>query len=121
MAWVEIHHEAVHPEHKPGDWRLCLHFCTYHLDEGDEDGYRFIWRRPDGSLAAQRGQARIPSKVDADILWSIAEAKGWGELSADDATTTPSFESPIGHKIVTLNDTMIEVPIYRSDVEAGLA
>ncbi|MHB8173412.1 MAG: hypothetical protein ACYDFU_02975 [Nitrospirota bacterium] len=41
---------------------LCLQWCRYFFDDGHMDeGYRFIWRRPDGSLLAARGQARIPS------------------------------------------------------------
>lgn len=38
---------------KPKEWQLCFQWCEYiYEDEDDtsEFGYRFIWRRPDGSL-----------------------------------------------------------------------
>ena len=76
MAWVEIHDEVKNGDE--GDWILCFQNCTYHYDNGStEGGFRFIWRRPDGSLQAARGQARIP---DADILYGLLDAakeKGW--------------------------------------------
>lgn len=76
MAWVEIHHEVTDGE--SGDWILCFQECTYHYDDGSaENGYRFIWRRPDGSLQAARGQARIP---DAQALYGLIDAaveEGW--------------------------------------------
>lgn len=62
-----------------GDWVLCLQWCRYEFEDGTEQhGYRFIWRRPNGTLQAARGQARIPSIPD--ILELIAEAikGGWG-------------------------------------------
>jgi len=42
-----------------------------------ESGFRFIYRKPDGSLSATRGQARIP---DADQLLDLlreAQRQGW--------------------------------------------
>ena len=34
-----------------GPWKLCLQWCLYVYDDGtSENGYRFIWRKPDGSL-----------------------------------------------------------------------
>jgi hypothetical protein len=44
-----------------------------------EEGYRFIWRRPDSSLQAARGQARIPSIEVARGLMQRAEEEGWGQ------------------------------------------
>jgi hypothetical protein len=44
-----------------------------------EEGYRYIWRRPDGSLQAARGQARIPSIKVARQLMKEAEEAGWGK------------------------------------------
>lgn len=56
-----------------GDWRLCFRWCEYHYDNSEsEKGYRFIWRRPDGSLQAARGQARIPSFKDLSKLTFLA-------------------------------------------------
>lgn len=73
---------AIHREVHLGDegsWRLCFQWCTYTYDDGspDEDGYRFIWRRPDGSLQAARGQARIPSTADILELLHLAARAGW--------------------------------------------
>ena len=82
-ARVQIIHEvtADGPE-----WKLCLQWCRYFHDGGDlEEGYRFMWRRPDGSLQAARGQARIPSRAVADQLWAKVDAAGWGGMRADDA------------------------------------
>ena len=44
-----------------------------------------IWRRPDGSLQPARGQARIPSLADAELLIRLARELGWGDRHADDA------------------------------------
>jgi hypothetical protein len=57
-------------EHPKNGWRLCLQWGRYQYDDKTEPqaGYRFIWRRPDGSLQPARGQARIPSLVDAELL-----------------------------------------------------
>lgn len=63
MSQVTIHQE-VPPQMTAGEWTLCFQRVTYHYDDPNddpEDGYRFIWRRPDGSLQAARGQARILS------------------------------------------------------------
>ena len=55
MARVEIHKE-VPKELKIGEWNLCFQQVTYHYDDGStQDGFRFIWRRLDGSLQAARG------------------------------------------------------------------
>ncbi len=74
---VTIHHEVHLGEE--GSWRLCFQWCTYTYDDGsaDEDGYRFIWRRPDGSLQPARGQARIPSTGDIFELLQMAARAGW--------------------------------------------
>jgi hypothetical protein len=70
--------EEVAEEFEIG-WKLCFQWCRYIYDNGSlEQGYRFIWRRPDGSLQAARGQARIPSIKMAKKLMAKAEAEGWG-------------------------------------------
>ena len=73
---VKIHEEVTDP--RPSGWVLCFQQCTYHYDDGPaQNGYRFIWRRPNGNLQAARGQARIP---DADSLRNLtdqAKEKGW--------------------------------------------
>jgi hypothetical protein len=40
-------------------------------------GYRFIWRYPNGKLQPARGQARIPSKNELEVLTSKATQVGW--------------------------------------------
>ena len=78
MARVEIINEARRGEE--GDWCLCFQWCRYVYDDGaTENGYRFIWRRPNGNLQAARGQARIPSVRAAQSLIQQAKAEGWGD------------------------------------------
>lgn len=68
------------------NWRLCFQRARYVYDDGSlEEGFRFIWRRPDGSLQGARGQARIPSLKIARILMAKAEEAGWGHFEADDS------------------------------------
>jgi hypothetical protein len=76
-ARVEIHNEVLGGA--PRTWRLCFQQVTYHYDDGspDQDGFRFIWRRPDNSLQAARGQARIPNGRALDRLLTAAKAAGW--------------------------------------------
>jgi hypothetical protein len=59
--------------------RLCFQKCCYFFGDGTrQEGYRFIWRRKDGSLQAARGQALIPSIEAARKLMDKAVAEGWG-------------------------------------------
>jgi hypothetical protein len=60
--------------------RLCFQWCRYIYDNGErpETGYRFIWRREDGTLQAARGQARLPSIKHAEQLIAKAKAEGGG-------------------------------------------
>lgn len=76
-ASVKIHDEVKEP--RDDSWELCFQRVTYRYDDGspEEDGYRFIWRRPDGTLQAARGQARIPDAATHDRLVQEAKAKGW--------------------------------------------
>ena len=61
-------------------WRLCFQWCRYVYDSGElEDGYRFIWRRPDGSLQAARGQARLPSVRVITELLQMAKSQKWDQ------------------------------------------
>jgi hypothetical protein len=47
------------------DWenghRLEFHWCRYPFPQGEEYGYRFMWRSEERGLITDRGQARIPS------------------------------------------------------------
>lgn len=61
-----------------GQWQLCFQRCRYEYGDGDEEeGYRFIWRRPNGNLQGARGQARIPSMADIMELLAAAVRAGW--------------------------------------------
>lgn len=76
MAYVRVVHEV--PQERVNNWQLCFQDCEYHYDNGEVNrGYRFIWRRPDGSLQAARGQARIPSKNAMENLIAQAILAGW--------------------------------------------
>ena len=64
------------------EWNLCFQKVTYHYDDGStQDGYRFIWRRPDGSLQAARGQARI--ETYEQMMGLIEQAKQSGFFDED--------------------------------------
>lgn len=73
---VEIINEVK--QHDGTGWCLCFQYCTYKYDDGNEEnGYRFIWRKPDGTLQAARGQARIPSLADIYELTAKAIREDW--------------------------------------------
>ena len=75
--YVEVINQVNHPMNS--GWELYFQYCKYHYENGDmQEGYRFIWRRPDGSLQPARGQARIPSISLALKLISKAMSEGWG-------------------------------------------
>lgn len=77
MAHIIIHNE-VSDGSVGRDWCLCFQWCTYNYDDGStEDGFRFIWRRPNGTLQAARGQARIPDSTILHRLINRARAEGW--------------------------------------------
>jgi hypothetical protein len=83
MAHVEILRETPN-ERTEGKWQLCFQWCRYVYDDGStQQGYRFIWRRPNGNLQAGRGQARIPSIEQAMALMRVAEAEGWGGFQGE--------------------------------------
>jgi hypothetical protein len=71
----EINNEVVHPQ-SFDDWRLVLQWGDYvYPDEPRQSGYRFIWRRPDGSQQAR--PARIPSVRHMTDLIALADKQGW--------------------------------------------
>lgn len=78
MSDVTVHHEVAGRPTAIG-WRLCLQWVTYNYEDGSpaEDGYRFIWRRADGTLQPARGQARIPALADILELLALAARNGW--------------------------------------------
>lgn len=76
MASVKIIEEVQNGS--IGHWSLCFQLCEYYYDDGSsETGYRFIWRRPDGSLQAARGQARLPNLQSIHELMALAAKAGW--------------------------------------------
>jgi len=73
---VDVREEVS--ESNEHSWTLCFQQVTYNYEDGTkQDGYRFIWKRPDGTLQAARGQARIPDAAILDRLTQEAKSKGW--------------------------------------------
>lgn len=71
-----------HESHEVGiavghNWTLCLQWGEYEMMDGDnpQRGYRFICRRPNGSL--QSRPAVIPSVADLRQLLGMAAEGGW--------------------------------------------
>ena len=76
-AHVEILKEVPQRTEMDDDWTLHFQKVVYHYDDGNtEEGFRFIWRRPDGSLQAARGQARIPGRQELMDLIAQADKEG---------------------------------------------
>ena len=89
-----------------GKWELAFQWCRY-VDQDDGSsyhGYRFIWYRPDGSLQAARGQARLPSICLIRELMERAEFEGWGAYDADqvDAPDRVRQANAARHAVKTL-------------------
>jgi len=81
---VQVINETVRG-FEEGGYTLCFQWCRYLYDNGGlEHGYRFIWRREDGSLQPARGQARIPSIEILEELVKTAKNEGWGDYDAGD-------------------------------------
>ena len=77
MARIQVHN-TVPREPAPNEWTLCFQQVTYHYDDDEpEDGFRFIWKRPNGSLQPARGQARIPNAEWLHQILRDAESEGW--------------------------------------------
>lgn len=77
-ANVEVLREVRDCQAEEGDWCLCFQWCNYHFSDGSNAlGYRFIWRREDGSLQAAMGQARIPDAACLFRLLLQAMQAGW--------------------------------------------
>lgn len=84
QARVKVLHE-VPKNPKENAWTLCFQHVRYeYADDSEQEGYRFIWRRPNGNLQGARGQARIPSVAKLLELVSMAMAEGWGTVNGDD-------------------------------------
>jgi hypothetical protein len=78
---VRIEREVTKPY--DSGWTLCFQDCIWVYSDPnleDEYGYRFIWRRPDGSLQAARGQARLPAIQDLVELLGLFFEKYSSEM-----------------------------------------
>jgi len=76
MAWIKVL-ESVEIG-KENEWRLCFQKVIYNYSRTEnEDGYRFIWKTPEGKLQPARGQARIPDSKWIFNLLKKAHAEGW--------------------------------------------
>ena len=77
-AHVQILNEVPQRLETDDWWTLHFQKVIYHYEDGEtEEGFRFIWRRPDGSLQAARGQARIPGRKELSDLIDQAEKEGF--------------------------------------------
>ena len=77
-ARIEILNEVPDKQENAEEWVLYFQKCIYHYDDGNLDnGFRFIWRKPDGNLQAARGQARIPEPQALYNLIDEAVTRGW--------------------------------------------
>ena len=66
-----------------GCWRLHLQYYNYTQAGGDSHfGYRFI-NSCDGNLRPQKGQARIPSRKHAALLWAQADLESWADYDEE--------------------------------------
>lgn len=86
MAQTQTRIQIVNetPNRHDGTWQLRLQWCRFLLaDGGLQHGYRLIWIRPDGSLQATRGQARLPSFDAVERLFAQAKSEGWGDHDGD--------------------------------------
>ncbi|WP_058953150.1 hypothetical protein [Clostridium tyrobutyricum] len=85
-ARVQVINEVCYDESAKGEkWVLCLQWCRYIYNDGSlETGFRFIWRRPDGTLQAARGQARIPNLKMVEELMEKAKIEGWAHNKSDE-------------------------------------
>jgi hypothetical protein len=84
MARVHVVDEVT--QGPTNDWHLCFQKAVWVFGEEDasvhspgdvEQGYRFIYRRDDGSLQAARGQALISDLDQAEALIKLGRKKGW--------------------------------------------
>ncbi|EPC99224.1 hypothetical protein Lpp125_13469 [Lacticaseibacillus paracasei subsp. paracasei Lpp125] len=61
-----------------GENQITFQKVIYTYSNGDnQQGYRFVYRRPNGHIQGARGQACIANLKIAKELISKAEAKGW--------------------------------------------
>ena len=67
--------------HVGSNWLLVLQYGRYVFEDGEfQEGYRFMYRDPEGKLRPFRAGARIPSLRMARELMQRASDGGWGDL-----------------------------------------
>lgn len=81
--FVQIINECYRElEYSGNKYKLCFQWCRYFYDDSSSmGGYRFIWRKLDGTLASHRGQARIPNIKIINELVAQAVKDGWGNYT----------------------------------------
>ena len=82
MAYFNILHEVIHPDHPKGGWQVRLQHGFLHFpetaNEPSQAGYRFMWRRSDGNLSSR--PVRFNSLHDSLTLMRLAIEQGWGNF-----------------------------------------
>lgn len=89
--------KEVASDPQPRTWQLWFQWCEYRYSDKnrpDQKGFRFIWKRPDGTIQDARGQARLPSIAMATELMELARAEGWGDLIGDSQQREPRKAPP---------------------------
>jgi hypothetical protein len=79
---IKCHHEvrlkSSQTDGWAGGWVLCFQWCTFNFANSEPlDGYRFIWRKPNGKLYPALGQARLPTAQNIMELLRLASEGGW--------------------------------------------
>ena len=82
-ATIDVLHEVT--SSMKGGYILCFQHCVYNYtnDREKQEGYRFIWRKPNRDQLAVKGQTRIPSVAVLLELVSMAMAEGWGHFDGE--------------------------------------
>ena len=96
--------DRINDHDRANEWCLSFQRVRYVYENGDtEEGYRFIWIKPNGNLQAARGQARIPRLSDAVRLIQQGMERGWPNGSLTPPSTAPlvPISEEKGHQLLT--------------------
>lgn len=82
---IVIHDEIKAPNPSVTGSTICFQKVTYHYADdatqrsfvSRQDGFRFVWKKPDGSIRPTRGYARIPSLSHLEGFLKEARRRGW--------------------------------------------
>jgi hypothetical protein len=77
------------------------------------DGFRFIWRRPDNSLQPARGQARIPDLESALRLIHRAVERNWGSTGSFELVGASEEKAEAEFEPVEINGEPLSATILR--------